>query len=198
MRYRDLPEESSKEPKPQKSARKKSRILSFLVVLFIVLAGFALLWWVVKQIGDKPITSKTEEKNKKSTSETSEKQPPKEKPKVRVYKVSRENFVHVMETLGTIDSKSKVDLRFEVNGVVEVINVEENDQVRDGDILAELGHHDSELKVDFFLALFWGFGSFDDSSGRSLYRMLVHYCLFPNGDFKNVFFRLNAVIVFLI
>ena len=135
-----------------KRKKKLGWFISLFVVGIIILCGFVLLYYVVKELkkppkkpGDKAATEQTDKKD----GEKDKAKKPEEKPKVKVYKVSKENFIHVMETLGTIQAKSKVDLRFEVNGLVDVMNVKEGDLVRQDDTIGELTHADSELKVDF-------------------------------------------------
>jgi membrane fusion protein (multidrug efflux system) len=117
-----------------------------VIVGILVIAGFAMLYFVVKNVS-KPESTPGGAAGQQQGEQQAEKQ--KEKPKVKVYRVSKENFTHIMETLGTIIAKSEVTLRFEVNGVVDAINVQEGDQVRQGDVVGELVHGDAELKVDF-------------------------------------------------
>lgn len=138
-----------------KRKKKLGWFISLFVVGVIVVCGFVLLYYVVKELKTPPKKpgekGKTEEQqgDKKDGEKGKEAKKPEEKPKVKVYKVAKENFIHVMETLGTIQAKSKVDLRFEVNGLVDVMNVKEGDLVRQDDTIGELTHADAELKVDF-------------------------------------------------
>lgn len=136
------PESSNAPKRPKKS----SWLIHMVIVGILVIAGFAMLYFVVKNVS-KPESTPGGAAGQQQGEQQAEKQ--KEKPKVKVYRVSKENFTHIMETLGTIIAKSEVTLRFEVNGVVDAINVQEGDQVRQGDVVGELVHGDAELKVDF-------------------------------------------------
>jgi len=141
----DLPQENT----PSKPKKRRTRFISLLVVFLVVATGFGMLYFVVSKVRNSPENGKPE--NGKPGKETGGKKPdqPQEIQKVKVYKASKGTFTNVMETLGTIQAKSTVELRFEVNGVVFAVNVKEGDAVREGDILAELEHADADLKVDF-------------------------------------------------
>jgi len=146
--------EFSGEQRVKQQVKKKNFKASLLAVIVIVLIGFSALYYIVSVTGDLK-----KKKNKTGTGENSEtgkesskkdvKKKGDEKPKVKVYKVDKENFIHVMSSLGTVTAKSKVDLRFEVNGVLDAVNVKEGDSVREGGVIAEIVHIDAELKVDF-------------------------------------------------
>lgn len=124
--------------------KKKFNWFGLIIVSLLVIGGLVLLFMIVPPPPSGTLPPGTiDPKNPKPPEQ------PQEKPKVKVYKVSKENFVHEMPTLGTIQAKSKVDLRFEVNGVVDIVNVKEGDQVRADDTVAELTHGDAELKVEF-------------------------------------------------
>lgn len=150
------PQEKSKKAKKKKS----SWILNMIIVSTIIVAGFAMLFFVVTQLSKeqkKPEAAPEQSAGEGAAGEGAEGQAAggegagqqEEMPKVKVYKVGKENFIHIMETLGTVRAKSKVDLRFEVNGIIDSINVKEADQVREDDVVAEISHEDAELKVDF-------------------------------------------------
>jgi membrane fusion protein (multidrug efflux system) len=130
--------------------KRRVRFFSLLVVILIVGTGLGMVAFVVSKIQkDNPVKAESSDAGKTEKDKKPSDQKSQEIQKVKVYKASRGNFSNVMETLGTLQSKSTVDLRFEVNGVVFAINVKEGDAVREGDILAELEHEDANLKVDF-------------------------------------------------
>lgn len=138
----------SADKKSVKRKKKTGWIISLIAVGLIVSLGFVLLFFVGKEI--KTIDKGGKKSTEKAAAEKAAgEKKPEEKPKIKVYKVAKENFIHVMETLGTIQAKSKVDLRFEVNGLIDVLTVKEGDLVRQDDTVSELAHGDSELKVDF-------------------------------------------------
>ncbi len=68
---------------------------------------------------------------------------------VKVYKVARRDFDDSMPSLGTIKGYREMDLKFEVNGVVDSINFREGEEVREGDIIASLDQYDALLKLKY-------------------------------------------------
>ncbi|EKD26786.1 MAG: Secretion protein HlyD [uncultured bacterium] len=140
--------ESDNDNLRSKKTPRKSWLISSIFVLLIVVLGFGMLYYVA--INMKPVKP-TDGKDGAPGSEQKgeEAKKPEEMPKVKAYKVGKERFIHVLDTLGSIQAKSKVELRFEVNGLVDVVSVKEGDQVRNGDVVSELTHSDAELKVDF-------------------------------------------------
>ena len=149
--------EFSDQEQAKRQIKKKNFTASLLAVIVIVVIGFAALYYIVsvtsnlKKKGNNTEQSGNSESGKdgKDASKGNAKKKEEEKPKVKVYKVDKENFIHVMNSLGTVTAKSKVNLRFEVNGVIDAVNVKEGDSVREGGVIAEIVHTDAELKVDF-------------------------------------------------
>lgn len=89
---------------------------------------------------------KTEEETK------TEEEKPKEEAKpieVKGFKIAQINFTDTLPVIGTIRGSKKINLRFEVNGTVSSFNFREGDVVEEGDIIAEIDHNDSQLKVKF-------------------------------------------------
>ncbi len=68
---------------------------------------------------------------------------------VKVYKISRRDFDDTLPSLGTVKGYREMDLRFEVNGVVDSINFREGEDVREGDIIASLDQYDALLKLKY-------------------------------------------------
>lgn len=133
--------------------KRKKSLVSILIVAVMLIAAFGSLTFVVVKMQSKSANPETGE-NGNSTdsgdnSQNGDGQKPATAPKVKVYKVSKGTFINKMETRGSIQAKSSVDLKFEVNGIMTVVNVVENDQVYTGTIVAELNHEDAELKVQF-------------------------------------------------
>ncbi|MBN2145463.1 MAG: efflux RND transporter periplasmic adaptor subunit, partial [Candidatus Aureabacteria bacterium] len=144
----EIQEPGNLQPEKKPKGRKKAfRYVSMLVVVVIVLSGIFMLWWIAGEMKRQKKEAEAAAKAAKESQKADQEQ--QEKPKVKVYKVSKGEFIWVMETLGTIEAKSKVELRFEVNGIVDTINNKEGDQVKEGDILAEINHEDAELKIKF-------------------------------------------------
>lgn len=68
---------------------------------------------------------------------------------VKAYKISRRDFDDTMPSLGTIKGYREMNLKFEVNGVVDSINFREGEEVREGDIIASLDQYDALLKLKY-------------------------------------------------
>lgn len=68
---------------------------------------------------------------------------------VKVYKVARRDFEDTLPSLGTVKGYREMDLRFEVNGVVDSINFREGEEIREGDIIASLDQYDALLKLKY-------------------------------------------------
>ncbi|NQT89711.1 MAG: efflux RND transporter periplasmic adaptor subunit [Candidatus Omnitrophica bacterium] len=68
---------------------------------------------------------------------------------VRTYRVARGDFVDILPGMGTIRGDREIELRFQVNGIVDSINFFEGDLIRKGDILATLNQKDALLKLEY-------------------------------------------------
>ncbi|MEE8360301.1 MAG: efflux RND transporter periplasmic adaptor subunit [Candidatus Omnitrophota bacterium] len=68
---------------------------------------------------------------------------------VKVYKVARRDFEDTLPSLGTVKGYREMDLRFEINGVVDSMNFREGEEVREGDIIASLDQYDALLKLKY-------------------------------------------------
>ncbi len=74
---------------------------------------------------------------------------PEEEILVKVYKVARRDFEDTLPNLGTVKGYREMDLKFEVNGVIDSINFREGEEVREGDIIASLDQYDTLLKLRY-------------------------------------------------
>ena len=68
---------------------------------------------------------------------------------VKAYKIARRDFEDTMPSLGTVKGYREMNLKFEVNGVVDSINFREGEEVREGDIIASLDQYDALLKLKY-------------------------------------------------
>jgi len=74
---------------------------------------------------------------------------PEEAVLVKVYKVARRDFQDTLPSLGNIKGYREMDLKFEVNGIIDSINFREGERIREGDIIASLDQYDSLLKLKY-------------------------------------------------
>ncbi len=76
-------------------------------------------------------------------------QPEKETIPVRCYRVSLTDFKDDLPVMGTVKGSLEIELKFEVNGVIESINFREGDVIYKGELIATLDKKDAQLKVDY-------------------------------------------------
>ncbi|HRZ14042.1 MAG TPA: efflux RND transporter periplasmic adaptor subunit [Candidatus Omnitrophota bacterium] len=55
-------------------------------------------------------------------------------------------FIDVLPVMGTVKGETEVELRFEINGVIEKIFFREGEKIKKGDLIAILNSRDAELK----------------------------------------------------
>jgi len=68
---------------------------------------------------------------------------------VRCYKVGAEDFKDILPVMGLVRGALEIDLKFEVNGVIEEINFREGDLIYKKDLIAMLNKKDAQLKIDY-------------------------------------------------
>ncbi|HOW27878.1 MAG TPA: efflux RND transporter periplasmic adaptor subunit [Elusimicrobiota bacterium] len=66
---------------------------------------------------------------------------------VNVLEVKQDRFQDTLHAVGTIAGGSEIELRFEVEGMIENFDFREGDKVRKGEIIARLNQRDSYLKM---------------------------------------------------
>ena len=128
-----------------------------LIFIVSVLVGAGILMAVTSRFG-KPLftTSKekllsrigrgkdTKELQKKAEKET---QLGEEEVPVNVFRVARGTFQDTLSAMGTVKGGSEIELRFQVQGMIESFNFREGDKVRKGEIIARLDQSDALLKL---------------------------------------------------
>ncbi|MFH1478651.1 MAG: efflux RND transporter periplasmic adaptor subunit [Candidatus Omnitrophota bacterium] len=68
---------------------------------------------------------------------------------VRCYKISLMDFKDDLPVMGIVKGSSEIELKFEINGVIESINFREGDVVYKDDKIANLDKKDAKLKVEY-------------------------------------------------
>ncbi len=147
---------ASKGHRPQRPQRHPST-LSKLLIPVLVLVFLGLLWGVNKfflaKKTPKDKAAQEEAAAKKSGEESKDKKEAEPKQAevipVKVYKTAAANFEDVLPSIGTIRGSSTINLRFEQNGNIAQFHFKEGDFIKKGQIIAELAHQDTELKVKF-------------------------------------------------
>ena len=138
------------------------------VMLLIILVGLAVTWTAInrKDIAQKaaaakntftrfaakiPLIGKIFTAKTDLAKKAEEEKPPEEaKPiEVKAFKITQIHFTDTLPFIGSIRGFKQIDLHFEINGVVASFNFREGDLLEEGDIIAEIKHEDSQLKVKF-------------------------------------------------
>lgn len=128
-----------------------------LLVLFIALwvVGFIIVWGVT-------LSKKAPPKKTKQQIARTKKRPKEDKKSatpmtaaetrampVRCYRITLTDFKDDLPVMGTVKGSLEIDLKFEINGVVESINFREGDVIYKNDLIATLDKKDAGLKVEY-------------------------------------------------
>lgn len=150
--------------------KKSKRLLIGFILLWVI--GFAVVWGItllkkspLKKIDLPGMFTKdkgqeikdkgqgTKEKGIEGMPEmmtgTSGAGPESEAVSVRAYKIGLTDFKDDLPVMGTVKGLLEIELKFEINGVVENINFREGDIIYKGDLIATLDKKDAQLKVDY-------------------------------------------------
>lgn len=119
------------------------RRFKFLIIILIIVIGLLVMWLVMPQILQRAA------KEKAAPKELLEKEIAEEATSVRAYKVARSDFTDILPVMGTVKGYMQVELKFEVNGVVDSFKFREGDLVRKADIIATIDPKDALLKLDY-------------------------------------------------
>jgi len=128
-----------------------------LIFIVLVLVGAGILMAVTSKFG-KPLFTTSKEKllsrirrgketgeiQKKAEKETQSKE---EEVPVNVFRVAKGTFQDTLSAMGTIKGGSEIELRFQIQGMIESFNFREGDKVRKGEIIARLDQGDALLKL---------------------------------------------------
>ena len=68
---------------------------------------------------------------------------------VKVFKVKKTDFKDTLPAIGNIKGFKEIDLRFQVQGIIESFNFEEGEKIQEGDIIASLVQRDALLKLKY-------------------------------------------------
>ena len=124
--------------------KRAKRLLIGFIILW--LAGFLVVWgwtffkkvFIKKSAGPPAIDGIKEPKSKEP-----------EAVSVRCYKAGRTDFKDDLPVMGVVKGTLEIELKFEVNGVIESINFREGDVIYKGDLVAALYKKDAALKMDY-------------------------------------------------
>lgn len=129
--------------------KKSKRLLIGFILLWVV--GFLVIWGItifkkspLKKFGIPGM--KTEEEiteDARMSSAASDAVP------VRCYRVGLADFKDDLPVMGVVKGALEIDLKFEINGVIESIDFREGDIIYEGDLIATLDKKDAKLKVEY-------------------------------------------------
>ncbi len=128
------------------------KLFKKIIVLFIVVWAvfFALMW--AKTILKKPYVSEKKVPPAKVSGKKeapAREEPEREAVMVRAFRVIPTDFTDELPVMGTVKGALEIDLKFEINGVIESINFREGDIVSKGELIATLIQKDAQLKKDY-------------------------------------------------
>jgi len=126
-----------------------------IIIISIIIGGLVIIWmWLA--VSQREIT--LPEEGRALIGEIEEEReetvvPPEvgfeERPvSVRTYKLRRGDFQDPLSVMGTVRGSLEIDLRFEINGVIQAINFREGERVKKGDIIAVLDDRDGRLRLE--------------------------------------------------
>jgi multidrug efflux pump subunit AcrA (membrane-fusion protein) len=116
-------------------------------IFFLAIAGIVVVVVVIKTTGNiqKALFKKKADISAKSKPVTFED----EATAVKAYKVKRMDFKDTLPALGNIKGFKEVELKFQVQGIIESFNFEEGEKIQEGDIIASLIQKDALLKLKY-------------------------------------------------
>lgn len=122
--------------------KKKNKFKGVLAVILIIVAAAGFLKFISikkqKALISKTVSSPQLEMSKEMNM-----------PLVKVALVTKEDFQDVLPSMGTIRGYIEVDLKFEINGMIEKFNFKDGDKVGKGDIIAALDQRDVIVKYNY-------------------------------------------------
>lgn len=120
--------------------------VELLAIVVIIVAALILGW-----IGLSPLLLKKAKVKPTEPSPVSETtlKPEEDFMPVRVQKVVKRNFEDAISVLGTVKGYLEIDLKFETNGIIKILDLKEGNLVKKGDIIAELDDREAQLKLQY-------------------------------------------------
>ncbi|RKY31476.1 MAG: hypothetical protein DRP74_04765 [Candidatus Omnitrophota bacterium] len=136
---------------------KKTHIVFGAFLLFwIIFIGWGMVKTTLKLFKDKNVVSETKKEEPLGKEAGDKPAMLTEVPKpqiplvmVRVYQATSTDFRDILPVMGTVKGKTEVELRFEINGVIEKINFREGEKIKKGDLIANLDPKEARLKVTY-------------------------------------------------
>lgn len=68
---------------------------------------------------------------------------------VRVFRVKATDFQDILPVMGTVKGKTEIELKFEINGVIQKIYFHEGEKIKKGELVASLDPKDAQLKFTY-------------------------------------------------
>ncbi len=141
------------DPEIAEQKRASFKKLKAIILILVIVGLLGLIWGVTKfdllNIKNAEVWKKLPFFAKEETAKKKNEEQAAILPRVKVYKAAKQDFQDVLNSIGSIQGISETNLKFETNGVIKTFNFREGDIVRRGEVIAELEHYESELKVDF-------------------------------------------------
>ncbi|MEI6631111.1 MAG: efflux RND transporter periplasmic adaptor subunit [bacterium] len=68
---------------------------------------------------------------------------------VRVFKVKPVHFQDLLPVMGSVKGKTEINLKFEINGVINKISFREGEKIKKGDLIASIDPKDAQLRAKY-------------------------------------------------
>lgn len=141
--------------------KKTSVLITAFIIFWIVFIGWGMLKTSLKLSKEKTLVSSTskkqtqqetppkETKTEKTTAAELTTQPEARPILVRAFKVKATDFQDILPVMGTVKGKTQVELKFEINGVIQKIYFREGEKIQKGDLLASQDPKDAQLRLAY-------------------------------------------------
>lgn len=98
---------------------------------------------------DRQVTADKQTKTKETAPEQAAIQAEARPILVRTFKVKTTDFRDILPVMGTVKGKTEIELKFEINGVIQKIYFREGEKVKKGELIACLDPKDAQLKATY-------------------------------------------------
>lgn len=121
------------------------RLKIILLILAVLVLGIAAIRFLLPAAG--PLIEslfKGKEAKKPEAPQITE-----EAVRVRTYELARGRFEDVLPLMGTVEGIKKVEISFQMNGLLKEFTIKEGDVVRKGEVIGRLDPKDAQLKLEY-------------------------------------------------
>ncbi len=133
--------------------------IKLLIIALVVIGTLAIIWMWATVSKETPLPGEAipspegqilTRKVKKGDAPVSLEVKPVERPVLaRTYRLRRSNFQDPLSVMGTIKGRMEIDLKCEINGVINTINFREGEKIEKGAVIVALDDKDGRLRLNY-------------------------------------------------